>query len=172
MTLPPATVQKSASCAAIPLRTPPCRHPSAPGFREPHPALRLSSPSPSRILRACVTCCAFDLRQLAGPNPERFLQANPHIAAHRGSDGGDAHLVCTRAKHRPVVIVAEQPVRSAPHLQHVFGMRADAAENAEHRLHEDRRLDDTAIKEMLQGIQMADVVALDLEAGVVPRRRW
>ena len=42
-------------------------------------------------------------------------------------------------------------------------------ENAEHRLHEQRRLHHTAVDEMPQRIEMADVIALDLEAGVVFR---
>ena len=52
------------------------------------------------------------------------------------------------------------------------GCGADAAEDAEHRLHEQRRLDQAAVEEMPQRVEMADVVALDLEAGVVARRRW
>ena len=46
-------------------------------------------------------------------------------------------------------------------------MRANAAEKAEHRLHEDRRLDQAAVEEMPQRVKMADVIAFDLEAGVV-----
>ncbi len=76
------------------------------------------------------------------------------------------------AQHRPVIIVAEQPVGGALHMHDVFGMRADAAQDAEHRLHEQRRLDQAAVEEMPQRVEMADVVALDLEAGVVARRRW
>ena len=84
----------------------------------------------------------------------------------------DAHLVGARAEHRPVIIVAEQPVGGALHLHDVLGMRADAAEDAEHRLHEQRRLDHAAVEEVPQRVEMADVVALDLEAGAVLRRRW
>ena len=46
-------------------------------------------------------------------------------------------------------------------------MRADAAQNAEHRLHEERRLDHAAVGEVAQRVEVADVVALDLEAGAV-----
>src|SRR6185295_10663171 len=45
--------------------------------------------------------------------------------------------------------------------------RADAAEDAEDRLDEERRLDDAAIGEVAQRVEMADVVALDLEARAV-----
>ena len=49
----------------------------------------------------------------------------------------------------------------------VLGMRTDAAENAEDALHEERRLHDAAVDEMGERVEMADVVALDLEAGAV-----
>src|SRR5450756_2761732 len=48
-------------------------------------------------------------------------------------------------------------------------MAADASENAEHRLHEQRRLDQAAIEEMLERVEMADIIALDLETGVIFR---
>src|SRR5882724_769264 len=51
-------------------------------------------------------------------------------------------------------------------------MRADAAQDPEHALDEKRRLDDTALEEVLRRIQVTDVVALDLEArSVVGARR-
>ena len=46
-------------------------------------------------------------------------------------------------------------------------MRADAAEDAEHRLDEERRLDEAALEEMGEVVEMADVVALELEARAV-----
>ena len=46
-------------------------------------------------------------------------------------------------------------------------MRADAAEEAEDRLDEERRLDQPAVDEMRQRVEMADVVALDFEARAV-----
>src|SRR2546430_13062225 len=45
--------------------------------------------------------------------------------------------------------------------------RSDAAADAEHRLDEERRLDELAVEKMRRCIQVADVVALDLEARVV-----
>jgi len=42
---------------------------------------------------------------------------------------------------------------------------ADAAENAEDRLHKERRLDQTAIDKMRQIVEVPDIVALMLEAG-------
>jgi hypothetical protein len=46
-------------------------------------------------------------------------------------------------------------------------MRADAAQDPEHRLDEVGRLDGAAVGEVAQRVEVADVVALDLEAGVV-----
>src|SRR5689334_25298386 len=50
-------------------------------------------------------------------------------------------------------------------------MRSDAAADAEHRLNEQRRLHQPALEKMRGGVQMADVVTLDLEARVVPAAR-
>ncbi len=49
-------------------------------------------------------------------------------------------------------------------MHQVLRLRADAAENAEDRLDEERRLDDAAIGEMREVVEMADIVALELEA--------
>jgi hypothetical protein len=46
-------------------------------------------------------------------------------------------------------------------------MGADTAQDAEHRLHEQRRLDEAALEEMRQVIEVPDVVAFELEPGVV-----
>ena len=63
-----------------------------------------------------------------------------------------------------MIVVAEQLVGGAAHVDDVLGIGADAAENAEDRLHEERRLDEPAVEEMRQGVEMADVVAFELEA--------
>src|SRR6185503_11283077 len=49
--------------------------------------------------------------------------------------------------------------------------RADAAEDPEHALDEKRRLDDAAIEEMRGGVEVPDVVALDLEARAIAGAR-
>ncbi len=105
--------------------------------------------------------------QPAGAGPERILEADAHIAAHRSGHGGDGKLVAPGAQHRPVILVAEKAVGGAFHMDDVLGMRADAAEDAEHALHEERRLDQAAIDEIGAGVEMADVVALDLETRAV-----
>jgi len=52
-------------------------------------------------------------------------------------------------------------------VQDVLGMGADAAENAEYRLHEQRRLDQAAIEEVREIVEVADVVALEFEPRLV-----
>ena len=61
--------------------------------------------------------------------------------------------------------MAEQAIGRALHVQHVLGMRADAAQDAEHGLDEQRRLDEPALEEMREVVEMRGVVALELEAG-------
>ena len=49
----------------------------------------------------------------------------------------------------------------------VLGIGADAAEDAEDQLDEQRRLDQAAIEHVGEVVEVADVVALELEAGAV-----
>src|SRR6185437_2939163 len=85
------------------------------------------------------------LGEPAGADPERILHADAHVAAHRRRHGGNPHLALPGAEHRPVIVVAQKPVGGTLHHHHVFRMRADAAQDAEHRLHEHRRLDKAAV---------------------------
>ena len=66
-----------------------------------------------------------------------------------------------------MIVLAEEPVRGPPHMHHVLGMPADAAENAEHALHEERRLHETPVDEVGKRVEMPDVVALNLEPRAV-----
>ena len=70
-------------------------------------------------------------------------------------------------EHAPVVVVAEELVRDPLHVHEVFLIGADAAEDAEDRLHEQRRLDQPAVEEMGEVVEVPDVVAFELEAGAV-----
>jgi hypothetical protein len=49
----------------------------------------------------------------------------------------------------------------------VFGMDTDATQVAEHRLDEERRLDEPAIGKVREVVEMADVIAFELEARAV-----
>ena len=88
------------------------------------------------IWRTARTCSALLVASLPGAGPQRVLEPDAHVAAHRGGLRGDGELIAPGAEHRPFVCLAEQPVGGALHVHHVLGMRADAAEDAEHRLHE------------------------------------
>ena len=50
-------------------------------------------------------------------------------------------------------------------MHQVLDVRADPAEDPEDALDEQRRLDDAGIEEMGERVEVADVVALELEAG-------
>ena len=69
---------------------------------------------------------------------------------------------------RPHVVVAEQPVGRLLHEGDVLHVGPDAAQDAEHRLHQEGRLYQPRIDEMGQIVQVADVVALVFEAGAAP----
>jgi len=107
------------------------------------------------------------LRQPAGPVPEGILQPDADIAAHCSRHGGDRQLVAACPEHRPDVAVAEQPVGGTLHVRDIVRMRADAAQDAEDRLDEERPIDETAIAEMGEVVEMAGVVALELEPRTV-----
>src|SRR5579862_4990638 len=61
----------------------------------------LAGPFYLRRVRGC---------ELAGADPERILEADAHIATHRGGHGGDRHLIAAGAEHRPMILVTEQAV--------------------------------------------------------------
>ena len=111
------------------------------------------------------------LGELARSEPQAVLEPDAHVAAHRGRHRSDRQLVAAGAEHAPAVLVAEQAVGRALHVRDVVGMRADAAQDAEHALDEQRRLHDAAIEEVRRRVQVPDVVALDLEARAVVRAR-
>src|SRR3954451_23835833 len=66
-----------------------------------------------------------------------------------------------------MIPVTEEPVCRPLRVQHIFRMNADPAADAEHRLDEERRLHETSIEEVRRGVEMADVVALELESRAV-----
>ena len=80
-----------------------------------------------------------------------------------------ANGICERPgrEHRPAIVVAEQAVGGLLHEHEIAHVGADAAEDAEDRLDEERRLDQPAVDEMREIVEMADVVAFVLEARAV-----
>ena len=109
------------------------------------------------------------MRQLPRAVPQRVFQPDAHIAAHGQRLGGNRHLVAPGTQHRPQVVVTEQAVRGALHVQHVFRVRPDAAEQAEYGLDQKRWFDQPALNKVRCGVQVADVVALDFKTGTVIR---
>src|SRR5262249_19083514 len=77
---------------------------------------------------------------------------------------GEVDLVAPGGQDRPLVIPPEQAVRRPPHMHEVLRMRPDAAQDAEDRLHEERRLQKLAVGEGGQRGRRADVVTFTFEA--------
>ena len=116
------------------------------------------------IWRAARTCSALLVASLPGPDQSEVLEPDADVAAHRGGHRGDGELIAAGAEHRPSVLLAEQTVGGALHMHDVLGMRADPAQDAEHGLDEQRRLDEAALEEVTEIVEMGGVVALELEA--------
>src|SRR5260221_12232428 len=104
------------------------------------------------------------LGELALAEIDRILKPDADAAAHHGRHGDERQLMPPGGEDRPVILVAEKLVGDALHVRDVLGIGADAAEDAEDRLHEEWRLDEAAIEEMREVVEVADIVALELEA--------
>ena len=61
------------------------------------------------------------------------------------------------------IVVTEQAVGDPAHVDEVLGIGADASEDPEDRLDEERRLDQPALEQVGEVVEVADVVALELE---------
>src|SRR5579883_192434 len=105
--------------------------------------------------------------QLAAADIERIFEADADAAAHHRSLGREGNLGAAGGEHGPAIIIAEQAIGGFFHEDEIAHLRADAAENAEDELHEERRPDELAIDEMRQIVEMADIVAFVLEAHAV-----
>ena len=64
--------------------------------------------------------------------------------------------------HGPLIVVAEQLVSNAFHVDQVFHIGANATQNAQHELDE-RALHHAAVDKMLEGVEMAHVVTFKFE---------
>src|SRR5690349_14274819 len=105
------------------------------------------------------------LGQPPGAEIDAVLETDPDVSAHRRADGGEVDLVAASRQDRPLIVAPEQTVGGPSHMHQILRMRSDAAQDAEDRLHEQRRLQELAVEEMRQRVQMADVVAFAFEAG-------
>src|SRR5215467_12905525 len=107
------------------------------------------------------------LGELALADINRIFEPDPDIATHDRAHGDERHLVPSGREDRPLILIAEELVGDAPHMGEVLGIGADPAKDAEDRLHEERRLDEAALEEVREVIEMADIVAFELEARTV-----
>ena len=105
--------------------------------------------------------------ELAASDEERILEADAHVAAHHRRLRRERNLRAARRQHRPAIVVAEQAIRGFLHEHEIAHVGADAAEDAEDGLDEERRLDEPAVDEMREIVEMPDVVAFVLEARAV-----
>src|SRR5436853_1090861 len=94
-------------------------------------------------------------RELAAAEPQAVFQPDAHVAAHHGAHRSDEHLVASSAEHRPVIRVAEKAIGGALHVEHILGMRADAAADAEYRLDEERRLEQAPLADGRPDVDMS-----------------
>ncbi|MNI84641.1 hypothetical protein D3C73_1415660 [compost metagenome] len=79
----------------------------------------------------------------------------------------NAHLLLSCWKNRPLILIPEQSIGCAPHVQDVLRVSADTAQDAEHRLDQEGWFDEAAIDEMCGRVEMPDVITFDLESGAV-----
>ena len=94
------------------------------------------------------------------------------MPAQLGGAGGHGDLVAPGGQHREHVIVAKQLVRQRDQMVERIGVRPHPAQHAKHELYEDRCLYHAPIDEMAQHVEMADIVAFELEprAALLPHQ--
>src|SRR3546814_18182902 len=84
------------------------------------------------------------------------------MATHRGRLRGNFHLTGSCRENRPAILILEQSVGSALHMEHLFRVRADTAEQTEAGLDKKWPLDETLLPEIVQIMEVARVVAFEL----------
>src|SRR5262249_37749026 len=101
------------------------------------------------------------------PGPARIFEPDPDIAAHPGRLGGHAQPGRTSAQHGRFVLITKQAVRRTLHMGDILGMCADSAQYSEYGLNEEWRFHEAAVEAVFQIVEMADVIAFELEARAV-----
>jgi len=102
--------------------------------------------------------------ELTAADEKRVFQPNSYVAAHRRRLRCEGHLETAGRQDGPPVVVSKQPVGGLFHEHEVLGLGADAAQDAEYRLHEEWRLNEFFVDEMSQIVEVSDIVAFVLEA--------
>ena len=139
--------------------------PLRPSISRASAGVAMSSDSSPQDAPDLLDLLGVALRQAPLLEVDRVLEADADVAAHDRPDGHEPRLVAARPEHGQLVVVAEQAVGDPLHVHQVLDVRADAAEDPEDRLHEQRRLDQPAVHEVGEVVEVAGVVALELEAG-------
>src|ERR1700733_16258294 len=103
-------------------------------------------------------------RKLAAPDEKRILQPNSYVAAHRRRLRCEGHLETAGRQDGPPVVVSKQPVCGLFHEHEILWLGADAAQDAEYRLHEEWRFNELFVDEVRQILEVSDIVAFVLEA--------
>src|ERR1700683_2016362 len=106
-------------------------------------------------------------RELAAADEKRVFQSNSYVSAHHRRLRCEGHLETPGGQNGPSVVVSEQPVGGLFHEHEVLGLGADAAQDAEYRLHKEWRLNELFIDEVSQLVEVSDVVAFVFEARAV-----
>src|SRR3546814_11116418 len=106
----------------------------------------------------------FALGHLPLVQPQAVLESVTHMATHRGRLRGNFHLTGSCRENRPAILILEQSVGSALHMEHLFRVRADTAEQTEAGLDKKWPLDETLLPEIVQIMEVARVVAFELVA--------
>src|SRR5690606_5263407 len=104
--------------------------------------------------------------ELSLSDPQAVLQADSDVPAQQSAVRGEGELIPSGGECRELVLVAEELIGDGDHVREVRVICADAAEDAEHALDEQRRLGQALVHEVREVVKVADVVALVLESGV------
>jgi hypothetical protein len=105
--------------------------------------------------------------KLSTADEKRVFQPHSYVSAHRRRVRCERHLETAGGQDGPSVVVSEQPVGGLLHEHEVLGLGADAAEDAEYRLHEEWRPNELFVDEVSQIVEVSDIVAFVLEARTV-----
>src|SRR5262249_20071447 len=90
----------------------------------------------------------------------RISRASSGVAGREAEpfDDADSQAVLKADAHWAPMAAAIAAIGICMRPHHILRMRADAAEDAEHALHQEGRLDQLALREMSEVVQVTDVV--------------
>src|SRR6185437_14684289 len=99
---------------------------------------------------------------------QAVLEPDADMAAHDRAHGGEGHLMAPGAERRELIVpAAEQAIRGGAHQQQALRLRSEAAQVAQGILNEQRTLHETLLDAMREVVQLAHVVADELEPDAI-----